>query len=88
MAEPTNLSGRSWHTGGLPTAGGHQRATDNRRLAVLAVIAAALFTVESWSLGPYSWMYGYGEGLEHVAVHLALAENSRNFSPWAPLLVG
>ena len=88
MAEPTNLSGRSWHTGDLPTAGGHQRATDNRRLAVLAVIAAALFTVESWSLGPYSWMYGYGEGLEHVAVHLALAENGRNFSPWAPFLLG
>jgi len=82
------MPGPSSHTEELPIAGGHRTLADNYRLAVVALVGAALFTVESWGLGPYSWMYGYGESLEHVAVHLALAEKGRNFSLWAPFLLG
>jgi Protein of unknown function (DUF6044) len=67
---------------------GYAAPASRYRLALFALVAAALFTVESWGLGPFSWMYGYGESLEHVAVHLALAHEGRNFSLWAPFLLG
>lgn len=53
-----------------------------------AFIAAALFTVESWALGPYSWIYGYGAGLETIPTHLALLHEHRLFSSWAPFVAG
>jgi hypothetical protein len=77
-----------FHAGGRPTHGGFRTPAATYSLAVVALVAAALFTVEFWALGPFSWMYGYGEGLEHVAVHRALAEDGRNFSLWAPFLLG
>jgi hypothetical protein len=54
----------------------------------IAIVAAALFSIESWALGPYSWMYGYGAGLETIPTHLALLFEGRLFSPWAPFLAG
>lgn len=54
----------------------------------LAFFAAILFTFESWAFGPYSWMYGYGGGLETIPTHLALHYDDRLFSSWAPFLAG
>jgi len=62
------------------------RASTRHELLV-ALVAAALFSVESWALGPYSWMYGYGAGLETIPTHLALSMEGRNFSSWAPFIV-
>src|SRR5207237_1153059 len=53
-----------------------------------AVMGAALFCVESWALGPLSWMYGYGGGLETVPTYLALAHGDRNFALWSPFVGG
>lgn len=53
-----------------------------------AIVAAVLFSFESWALGPYSWMYGYGAGLETIPTHLALLFEDRLFSAWAPFLAG
>jgi hypothetical protein len=55
---------------------------------LVALVGAAAFTFESWALGPYSWMYGYGAGLETIPTHLALHQGDRLFSPWAPFLAG
>ena len=38
-----------------------------------ALAAAALFSFESWILGPDSWIYAYGEGIETLPAHLALS---------------
>jgi hypothetical protein len=54
----------------------------------LALAAALLFTFESWAFGPYSWMYGYGGGLETLPVHLALQQDGRLFSPLASFMAG
>jgi hypothetical protein len=64
------------------------QTTDQRREFLLALVAAALFSVESWILGPYSWMYGYGAGLETIPTHLALLHDHRLFSTWAPFIAG
>jgi hypothetical protein len=53
-----------------------------------AAIAAAVCSVESWTFGSLSWMYGYGSGLETVPAYLALATDDRNFSLWAPFVAG
>ncbi len=55
---------------------------------LLAALGAIAFTIESWALGPYSWMYGYGSGLETIPAHLALTYEGRNFSLWAPFVAG
>lgn len=62
--------------------------SDTRREFWAAFIAAALFSIESWLLGPYSWMYGYGAGLETIPTHLALLHDDRLFSSWAPFIAG
>jgi hypothetical protein len=54
----------------------------------VAVLAAAALTVESWALGPLSWMYGYGGGLETIPTYLALSFDHRNFSLWSPFVGG
>ena len=55
---------------------------------LFALVGAAAFTFESWAFGPYSWMYGYGSGLETIPAHLALSFDDRNFSFWAPFVAG
>lgn len=76
-----NLSGsKPWATPLEPNA--------TRIHFLVAVIGAAAFTVESWLLGPYSWIYGYGSGLETIPVYLALSADSRNFSFFAPFVGG
>jgi hypothetical protein len=59
-----------------------------RAHTVFAAIVAAVCSIESWALGPLSWIYGYGSGLETIPAYLALAENDRNFSFWAPFVGG
>src|SRR5262249_10799301 len=51
---------------------------------IFAAIVAALCSIESWALGPLSWIYGYGSGLETIPAYLALTADDRNFSLWAP----
>ena len=64
-------------------------ATINRLgVAWIALIGAIVFSLESWVLGPQSWMYGYGAGLETLPTHLALSYDSRLFSFWAPFVAG
>jgi hypothetical protein len=58
------------------------------RYCVIAIVSAMAFTLESWVLGPYSWMYGYGAGLETLPTHLALVRGNYLFSPWAPFVAG
>lgn len=60
----------------------------SRRLLLFALLGASLFSVESWALGPLSWIYGYGAGLETIPAHLALVRDGRNFSLWAPFVAG
>lgn len=55
---------------------------------LFALVGAAAFTFESWAFGPYSWMYGYGAGLEAIPAHLALSYNDRNFAFWSPFIAG
>lgn len=55
---------------------------------VFAVGVAAFCSMESWILGPLSWIYGYGGGLETIPAYLALSSNGRNFSSWAPFIAG
>lgn len=54
----------------------------------LAIAAAALLAFESWGLGPLSWIYGYGSGLETIPAIKALSFDSRNFALWAPFVAG
>jgi hypothetical protein len=54
----------------------------------MAILGAALLSVESWALGPLSWIYGYGGGLETIPSYLALSHGDRNFSLWAPFVGG
>jgi hypothetical protein len=54
----------------------------------MALLGAALFSMESWVFGPRSWMYGYGGGLETVPTYLALSFPDRNFSLWSPFVGG
>ncbi|WP_454645542.1 DUF6044 family protein [Bradyrhizobium liaoningense] len=62
---------------------------DGRRWQLwLALAAAALFSCDSWILGPFSWIYTYGEGIETLPAHLALSKAGQNFSLWAPFLAG
>lgn len=57
------------------------------RLHVLgALLAAALFSCESWVFGPDSWIYGYGGALETIPTYKALAQHGCNFSVWAPFV--
>src|SRR6266851_9027972 len=55
---------------------------------VFAAVAAALCSVESWILGPLSWIYGYGAGLETIPAYLALAADHRNFALMSPFVAG
>jgi len=54
----------------------------------LAIVAAALLSFESWGLGPLSWIYGYGSGLETIPAIKALSFDSRNFALWTPFVAG
>src|SRR4051812_47056957 len=54
----------------------------------IALLGAAAFSFESWALGPYSWIYAYGGGVETLPTHLALQYGDRLFSPWAPFVAG
>jgi hypothetical protein len=69
----------------LPAPG---RTTGLRLHLWTAVIGAALFSVESWALGPLSWIYGYGGGLETIPTYLALSYGDRNFALWSPFVGG
>ena len=51
-----------------------------RQEMAIAAIAAALFSLESWALGPLSWIYGYGSGLETIPALKALSFEGRNLS--------
>ena len=64
------------------------RMSEARTRWLVALLGAAAFSFESWALGPYSWMYGYGAGLETIPAHLALHFGDRLFSPWAPFIAG
>ena len=64
------------------------QVTDRRREIWLAFAAAALFTLESWVLGPLSWIYGYGSGLETIPALKALSFDGRNLSLWSPFVAG
>lgn len=59
-----------------------------RPFLFLALGAAAAFSVESWALGPWSWIYGYGSGLETIPALKALAVDGRNFAFWSPFVAG
>lgn len=74
----------------MTTAGTHVAHDDNglRWQLCLALAAAVLFSFDSWILGPYSWIYAYGEGIETLPAHLALSKPGQNFSLWAPFLAG
>ena len=61
---------------------------DRRRELWIAVVAAALFSFESWALGPLSWIYGYGSGLETIPALKALSFGDRNLSLWSPFVAG
>jgi hypothetical protein len=54
----------------------------------IALVGALLFSAESWLLGPLSWIYGYGSGLETIPTFKALSVDGRNFSLWSPFLAG
>lgn len=63
--------------------------SDNLSFYILwAGIGALLFSLESWIMGPLSWIYGYGSGLETIPTYLALAFDDRNFSLWSPFIAG
>ncbi len=62
--------------------------TEARTRWLVALLGAAAFSFESWALGPYSWMYAYGAGVETIPLHLALHYDDRLFSPWAPFIAG
>lgn len=64
------------------------QTTDRRREIWVAVVAAALLSLESWVLGPLSWIYGYGSGLETIPALKALAFDGRNLSLWSPFVAG
>ncbi len=53
-----------------------------------ALLGAVLCSFESWAFGPFSWMYGYGAGLESIPVQLALSEPQRNFALWETFDLG
>ena len=59
-----------------------------RTHVLTALIGAALFSIESWGLGPLSWIYGYGGGLHSIPTYLGLSFGDRNFSWWAPFAGG
>ena len=63
-------------------------STGLRREIAIAAIAAALFSLESWVLGPLSWIYGYGSGLETIPALKALSFEGRNLSLWSPFVAG
>lgn len=67
----------------------YQRLIAGKHLDLwIALVGAALFSLESWALGPASWIYGYGSGLETIPALKALAFDDRNFSLWAPFVAG
>jgi hypothetical protein len=73
------------------TAAGTYAARDDTGLRwqlCLALAAAVLFSFDSWILGPYSWIYAYGEGIETLPAHLAVSKPGQNFSLWAPFIAG
>ncbi len=61
---------------------------DVRRTLAVAALAAALLSFESWALGPLSWIYGYGSGLETIPALKALSFDGRNLSLWSPFVAG
>ena len=57
-------------------------------LLLVAIATALLCTIENWALGPLSWIYGYGSGLETIPTLLALSYDGRNTATWAPFVAG
>jgi hypothetical protein len=75
----------------MTTAAGTLTAHDDDGLRwqlCLVLAAAVLFSCDSWILGPFSWIYAYGEGIETLPAHLALSKPGQNFSLWAPFIAG
>ena len=75
----------------MTTAAGARFAHDDNGLRwqlYLALVAAVLFSFDSWIFGQYSWIYAYGEGIETLPAHLALSKPWQNFSLWAPFIAG
>jgi len=66
----------------------YQQISSARVHLLFAAVGAVTFSLESWILGPLSWIYGYGSGLETIPVYLALTLDHRNFSFWAPFVGG
>ena len=58
------------------------------RCVWLALGTAFWLSLEYLALGPFSWMYGYGAGLETIPVQLALAKSGSTLSLWAPFVAG
>jgi len=71
-----------------PPQRGMTFAVSPRNALLWALVGAALFSLESWALGPYSWIYSYGSGLETIPALLALGRAGMNFSAWAPFVAG
>jgi hypothetical protein len=63
-------------------------STEIRSHLIVSLVAAAWLSFEYLALGPFSWMYGYGAGLETIPVHLALAKSGSELSLWAPFVAG
>jgi hypothetical protein len=62
--------------------------TELKRDIYFSILIAILFTFESWILGPISWIYGYGSGLETIPALKALSFGDRNLSFWSPFVAG
>jgi hypothetical protein len=56
--------------------------------AGVALGVAAWLSLEYLALGPRSWIYGYGAGLETIPVHLGLAHSKSTYALWAPFVAG
>ena len=67
---------------------GYLPSAETRGELWVALVVAGLFSLESWALGPLSWIYGYGSGLETIPALKALAFDGRNFSLWSQFVGG
>ena len=68
--------------------GNDKKLISNHYFFYFAFAAAAILSVENWILGPLSWIYGYGSGLETIPALKALSYEHRNFSWWSPFVMG
>lgn len=54
----------------------------------IALVASIWLSLEFWSLGPWSWIYGYGGSLETIPTYLGLKHTGSTFALWAPFVAG